>query len=397
MHATAQYLASISCRCSGIGNVTTERIAGAVGSCSLPDLLAALHVDGYHLTNVNDLKEKALATVGGIVSAAVTSSAAAAEASSSSYSFLVNERSDVEDTGAKSEVLFNIFCVVFCIVMAGLASGLTQGLLSLDPTDMSMKLRSGTEEERRHVQRVKPLTDRHHLLLVTLMLWNASAAEAMPVFLGKLVPEWVAIIISVTAVLFLGEIIPASILTGPRGLQISAALTPLVKMVMVLFYPLSYPIAVGLDHCIGTHQGPTIYKKHQMVHFVEMQHEEALKLAESGHDVENAESSAASIRREDITIIDGALKYREMSVEQVMTPIDAAYMIPFNAVLSYSTIYDIFRAGFSRIPVYGSGGPDDIVGLILAKDLIFVDPEVHQHRARSPHPHCCCYYCYYCY
>jgi len=37
-------------------------------------------------------------------------------------------------------------------------------------------------------------------------------------------------------------------------------------------------------------------------------------------------------------------------------------------------VYDIFKAGCSRIPVFDADH-NDIVGIILAKDLIFVDPE----------------------
>lgn len=36
---------------------------------------------------------------------------------------------------------------------------------------------------------------------------------------------------------------------------------------------------------------------------------------------------------------------------------------------------DIFKAGFSRIPVYGDN-KNDVIGLVLTKDLIFVDPSV---------------------
>ncbi len=35
---------------------------------------------------------------------------------------------------------------------------------------------------------------------------------------------------------------------------------------------------------------------------------------------------------------------------------------------------DIFRSGCSRIPIYEKSR-DDIVGLLLSKDLIFIDPE----------------------
>ena len=35
----------------------------------------------------------------------------------------------------------------------------------------------------------------------------------------------------------------------------------------------------------------------------------------------------------------------------------------------------IFKSGFSRIPVCGPEGIDNIVGLVLVKDLIFIDPD----------------------
>jgi len=47
-----------------------------------------------------------------------------------------------------------------------------------------------------------------HLLLVTLLVSNAACLESLPIFLDKLVPSWLAIVLSVTAVLFFGEIIP---------------------------------------------------------------------------------------------------------------------------------------------------------------------------------------------
>jgi metal transporter CNNM len=70
---------------------------------------------------------------------------------------------------------------------------------------MTIKLRSGTANEKKNASKVLPIISRHHLLLVTLMLWNASATEALPIFLSGLVPEYLAVIISVTLVLFMGE------------------------------------------------------------------------------------------------------------------------------------------------------------------------------------------------
>ncbi len=94
-------------------------------------------------------------------------------------------------------------------------SGLTVGLMSLDDLVLEMKLTSGTEEEKRQAKSVLPIISKHHLLLVTLLLANAASMEALPIFLDMMVPSWLAIILSVTFVLFFGEVIPQALCTGP--------------------------------------------------------------------------------------------------------------------------------------------------------------------------------------
>jgi len=61
-----------------------------------------------------------------------------------------------------------------------------------------------------------PILENHHWLLVTLLLCNAAAMEALPLFLDKMMPGYLAIIVSVTAVLFFGEVIPQALCTGPN-------------------------------------------------------------------------------------------------------------------------------------------------------------------------------------
>jgi len=241
--------------------------------------------------------------------------------------------------------------------------------------EMEIKARSGTDEEKAYAAKLIPIISRHHLLLVTLMLWNASATEALPIFLTALVPEYLAIIISVTLVLFVGEIIPASILTGPKQLQIAASLTPLVYFVLFVFFPLAYPISYCLDLFIGHEEGMTIYNRKEISTMMRLQREEGVKRASHSRSHSTAPHVLQDhFQEEEVTIIDGALRYREMAVGEAMTPAETVYMISVSERLSYKLIYEIFKSGYSRIPVYDKDR-HDIVGLILAKDLIFVDPE----------------------
>ena len=79
------------------------------------------------------------------------------------------------------------------------------GLLSLDLTSLKVLAEGGKKEERKYSKRIMPLIEKHHLLLVTLLLANAAAVESMPIFLDRVTNPIVAIAVSVTAVLIFGE------------------------------------------------------------------------------------------------------------------------------------------------------------------------------------------------
>lgn len=84
-------------------------------------------------------------------------------------------------------------------------SGLTMGLLSLDILSLKVLQRGGKPEEKIYATKILPLVERHHLLLVTLLLANAASVEAMPIFMDRISNPVIAICVSVTAVLFFGE------------------------------------------------------------------------------------------------------------------------------------------------------------------------------------------------
>jgi metal transporter CNNM len=74
-----------------------------------------------------------------------------------------------------------------------------------------------------------------------------------------------------------------------------------------------------------------------------------------------------------VTIIDGALKFRDMAVCDVMTPINKVFMLALAEKLTNKTLSEIFKSGYSRIPVFDMDR-NDVIGVILTKDLIFIDP-----------------------
>lgn len=131
----------------------------------------------------------------------------------------------------------NAILATVCVTTAALAAGLTMGLMSLDPLMLTIKMRAAaTQQEREQATALLPVVQQHHLLLVTLLLLNAMANEALPLFLDNLVPSYLAIIFSVTLVLFFGEIIPSAIFTGKRSVENDIKICPYCFTHIIAFY-----------------------------------------------------------------------------------------------------------------------------------------------------------------
>jgi metal transporter CNNM len=147
--------------------------------------------------------------------------------------------------------VFNAFMAFVCVLCAGLAAGLTMGLLSLDATKLEIKVRVGNPQEKLDAEAVLPIVRQHHLLLVTLLLFNSIANETLPIFLGQLVPNYVAILLAVFLILIFGEILPSAFFTGAHQLRTSARMVPFVYCLIAVLYPVAYPISKALDRLFG--------------------------------------------------------------------------------------------------------------------------------------------------
>eukprot|EP01064_Diplonema_japonicum_P007905 TRINITY_DN15507_c0_g1_i1.p1 TRINITY_DN15507_c0_g1~~TRINITY_DN15507_c0_g1_i1.p1 ORF type:complete len:881 (+),score=160.89 TRINITY_DN15507_c0_g1_i1:32-2674(+) len=123
--------------------------------------------------------------------------------------------------------------------------------------------------EKLNANRILPVVAQRHLLLVTLLLTNAVAAECMPIFLDRIVPSWIAIVLSVSFVLIFGEIVPSAIFTGKHHLRIAAFFTPLVRTLMFITGPISYPISKILDYTFGEEEHDA-YNKDELKAFIRM-------------------------------------------------------------------------------------------------------------------------------
>lgn len=242
------------------------------------------------------------------------------------------------------------------VCFSGLMAGLTLGLMSLGLVDLEVLIKSGRPQDRIHASKIFPVVKNQHLLLCTLLIANSLALEALPIFLDSIVPSWAAVLMSVTLILVFGEIMPQALCTR-YGLIVGAKLAPLVRVLLVVFYPLAYPISKVLDWMLGKGQA-ALLKRAELKTFVNFHGNEAGKGGDLTHD--------------ETTIIAGALELTEKTAKDAMTPISKAFSLDLDATLNLETLNSIMTMGHSRVPVY-AGEKANIIGLVLVKNLFMVD------------------------
>eukprot|EP00238_Polyblepharides_amylifera_P012573 CAMPEP_0196584078 /NCGR_PEP_ID=MMETSP1081-20130531/45713_1 /TAXON_ID=36882 /ORGANISM="Pyramimonas amylifera, Strain CCMP720" /LENGTH=340 /DNA_ID=CAMNT_0041905167 /DNA_START=564 /DNA_END=1586 /DNA_ORIENTATION=- len=179
--------------------------------------------------------------------------------------------------------------------------------------------------------------------------------EALPLLLDQVVDPATALLISITAVLFFGEIIPQAI-CSKFGLQIGATLAPLVQGLLTICAPLAVPVAAVLDHFLGpTHK--LLFRRAEFLALLDLEFEEGLLTADER------------------LIMGGAVGLVSLTAEEGMTPFEELFSLSEQAALDQKTVTQIARAGYSRIPVHATGNRTHILGFLVVKHLIVLDPE----------------------
>lgn len=230
---------------------------------------------------------------------------------------------------------------------SALFSGLTLGYFSLNLNTLERRAKLGNKE----AIAVYPIRKHGNLLLTTLLLGNVGVNTALSVYLGSLVSGAVAGVSATIMIFLFGEIIPQAAVSR-HALWFGSRVAPLVKVIMFVMLPVTYPISYALDKMLGKEM-PTFYSKIELMQIVS--------------DLEESEHSDVDADEE--RIIHGALLFSHTNVRDIMTPKERVVVFEKNQRISEQFIEDVSGSGFSRYPVY-SGNTDNIVGILYSRDLI---------------------------
>lgn len=239
------------------------------------------------------------------------------------------------------------------VSLSGLFSGLTLGLLSLDTQSLRRRAKHGDTDAKI----IYPIRKRGNLLLTTLLLGNVAVNTTLSIFLGSIASGVVAGITATALIVIFGEIIPQAVISR-YALWFGARTIWFTKIVIVLAYPVAWPIAKMLDLFLGS-ELPTTYSHKELMDIIS----------------EHEDSEHSPIDADEERILHGALQFSHMRVREVMTPESEVVMFDENQKLTDTFFEEVNDHGFSRLPIY-SGNRQNIVGLLYVKDLLVEDDDI---------------------
>ena len=271
------------------------------------------------------------------------------------------------------EFCFNLFMAIFLTCFAGAMSGLTVGYLSIDSLILELKISNGTDDEKFYAKKILKIISNHHWLLVTLLL-------------------------------FFGEIIPQALCTGPNQMKIASILSPFTYFLMVITYPISYPIALLMDFVIGIH-GKNRFCNSDLRSLIELHTYDAMKQIDEDNNDEEEDNlktknnndnendneikieegkeykkipenldnkNEYGLSNEQAKYMVGVLDMTTKKVLDIMIPITEIVMIDFDKPMTKEYLDSILIKGYSRIPIYKEN-KDNIIGILRMKKLIGVN------------------------
>ena len=252
------------------------------------------------------------------------------------------------------------WCLIIALLtLSGIFSGLNLSMVGLDLKDVEMMCEGPfetKEEERmgRLARRVLPLRRRGNLLLCTVTLGNVMVNSGLSILMAEFTGGGIAMVVSTALIVIFGEIVPQAIFSR-HAITAGAYLSWIVWITMVLTFVVAFPISAILDKILGEEISSPMTKS-KMKKFFSIQQE--MKMIED----------------QEGRILKATLDLSTRSIEDVMVSIDKSYMLDIDTVINREVTQEIYTQGYSRIPIY-EGERQNIVGVLMAKDLILFNPD----------------------
>jgi len=289
----------------------------------------------------------------------------------------------------QTPALTNVFYLIVSLLLlcgAGVWSGLTVGLMGIDRNQLRIKVAGSNEYEKSRAALLLRITDDRHRLLITLLLMNTTCLECLPLVLELAVPEVIAILISVVGVLIFGEVIPMSVLTGPRQFQLNARMAPLVQFFLCVMYPVNLPCGKLLDWVVGKEQHRGLDRR-DLRALIQLNCEQGEQSEQQPCSGKTRGGSAKrgrpggvaldQIDHDETRLVVNALDFCSQTAGSCLRGLNEVFMLEESECLNDRLLTRVRQAGFSRVPIF-SEQRSNVLGVLLVKELVGIDTRPEQ-------------------
>jgi metal transporter CNNM len=245
---------------------------------------------------------------------------------------------------------FTILTVTALVLFSGICSGLNIALMSLDISDLKRKKRLGS----RAAARVLPLRTNSHLSLAAILLFNVAVVSATSLVLEHRFNGLIAGLMSTLLIVIIGEIFPQALFSR-QALAFSSWLAPVLRLMILLTYPVSKPLQLLLDK-LFEHTDDPLHSRRELGIIIS----------------EHLTNQTSELDDDEVAIMRGALVLSEKRVRDIMTDIKKVYSLTPETMIDADKIDEIKERNWSRIPVFNKEHTE-CYGILLMKDLVDID------------------------
>ena len=257
--------------------------------------------------------------------------------------------------------LFEVLVIVVILVgSSAICSGLNVALMSLDISDLKRKAKLGNNK----AQQVLPLRVNSHLSLASILLTNVAVISATSLVLENVLSGLIAGTISTLLIVVFGEVIPQALFAS-NALNICARFAPLLRLMIIVTYPVSKPLQLLLDKLFA-HQADHLHSRGELGIIL----------------TEHLDRRESELDEDEVAIMRGALSLSSKRLRDIMTPIHKVYWLKTDTLIDADKIDEIKASHWSRIPVFNEQ-LTHCYGILLMKDLVDIDFDEYAQRVDS--------------
>jgi metal transporter CNNM len=222
--------------------------------------------------------------------------------------------------------------------------------MSLSVQDLTRRAKIGDDS----AMRILPLRRNSHLSLAAILLTNVAVISTTSLVLEHHYSGLIAGIASTLLIVVFGEVFPQALFTR-HAMQITSLFAPVLRLMIILTYPVSKPLQLLLDRLFG-HEATRVHSRRELGIIL----------------TEQLDQDESELDKDEIDIMKGALSLSEKRVREIMTPMEKVYWVTPHTVLDDAKIDEIKSINWSRIPVM-SADMTKAFGMLHMKDLVDID------------------------